>query len=76
MPHLDPPKPVPVSPENHAAHEAAKKPGPSDVHEQRQKEQKEEAVVEKGNSRPPTQSLIDQERGDWEGMGQGASLPD
>lgn len=75
MPHPDPKKPVPVA-ENHAAPDAAKKPSTSDVREQRQKPQQEEAVVEKGNSRPPTQSLIDQERGDWEGMGQGASLPD
>ncbi len=75
MPHPNSPKSVPVPPEDHAAQEAAKKPGPSDVHEQRQKQQKQEAVVEKG-PRPPTQSLIDEERGDWEGMGQGAPRPD
>jgi hypothetical protein len=75
MPHVDPPKRVPVAPEEHAANEAAKKPGPSDVHEQRQSDQKEEAVVQKGQ-RAPTQSLIDEERGDWEGMGQNRQTPD
>ena len=75
MPHPDPKKPVPVA-ENPSAPDGTKKPSTSDVREQRQKPQQEEAVVEKSNSRPPTQSLIDQERGDWEGMGQGASLPD
>ena len=76
MPHLEPPKKVPVSPEDHAAQEAARKPGPSDVHEQRQQKQEQEAVVERTGSRPPTQSIIDEERGDWEGMGQGSPRPD
>ena len=77
MPQIAPPQRAPVSPEDHAAKEAAKKPGPSDVHEQRQTDQKAEAVVEKKTDvRPPTQSLIDEERGDWEGMGQGRHTPD
>lgn len=70
MPNNDPPKKVPMAPEEHAAREAAKKPGPSDVHEQRQAEQTKEGVVQKTEPRPPSQSLIDQERGDWEGMAQ------
>jgi hypothetical protein len=69
MPHDDPRKRVPRAPEDQATHEAAKKPSPGDVHEQRQPDQKEEGVVKK-DPRPPSQSLIDQERGDWEGMGQ------
>jgi hypothetical protein len=76
MPHVEPRKRAPVRPDEHAAHEAAKKPGPSDVHEQRQSDQKSEGVVEKKGERPPTQSLIDEERGDWEGMGQSQHQPD
>lgn len=75
MPQTDPPKRVPVPPAEHAAQEAAKKPGPADVHEQRETDQSAEAVVEK-DVRPPTQSLIDEERGDWEGMGQSRHAPD
>lgn len=75
MPHLDPPKKVPVPPEGHAPHATVKNPGPSDLHEQRQPNQEQE-VVEKTPSRPPTQSVIDAERGDWEGMGQGSPRPD
>ena len=63
MPHPDPPKKVPLPPEEDGA--------------QRPKQpQKQQAVVEEGAIRPPTQSLIDEERGDWEGMGQGAPRPD
>ena len=76
MPQLESPKKVPVPPEDHAAHEAARKPGPSDVHEQRQQKQEQEAVVERSGSRRPTQSTLDEERGDWEGMGQGSPRPD
>ena len=70
MPHIDTPKRVPVPPAEPAAQEAAKRPGPADVHEQREIDQNAEAVVEKKkDGRPPTQSLIDEERGDWEGIG-------
>lgn len=77
MPTSNPPKKVPTAPEEHATREAAKKPGPSDVHEQRQSNQTAEGVVQKTKEpRPPSQSLIDQERGDWEGMGQSKHTPD
>ena len=70
MPHVNPTKRVPPESEEHPAREAVKKPGPADVHEQRQADQTNEGVVEKKEPRAPSQSLIDQERGDWEGMAQ------
>ncbi len=65
------------APEQQANKEAAKNPARDDVHEQRQAGQKQEGVVKKTSpSRPPAQSLIDQERGDWEGMGQSRHQPE
>jgi hypothetical protein len=63
------------SAEQQANMEASKKPARDDVHEQRQSGQKQEGVV-KRDTRPPAQSLIDEERGDWEGMGQSRHQPD
>jgi hypothetical protein len=37
---------------------------------------KKKPAVEKKAPRPPAQSLIDQERGDWEGMGQSRHQPE
>lgn len=54
--------------EEQAKQQAARKPGREDVHEQREAGQKREGVV---GARPTQQSLADQERADWEGMGQG-----
>jgi hypothetical protein len=63
------------APEQQANREAAKKAARDDVHEQRQPDQKQEGIVER-DTRPPAQSLIDQERGDWEGMGQARHQPE
>ena len=46
MPHV-PQKKVSSSPEEQARREAARKPGPEDVHEQRQDDQPQEGVVTK-----------------------------
>jgi hypothetical protein len=67
-------KNAPRSAEQQASNEAAKKPTRDDVHEQRQHEQSQEGVVKQG-ARPPAQSQIDAERGDWEGMGQSQHRP-
>ena len=56
------------SPAEQATREAAITPSKDDLHEQREPEQTQEAVVTA--PRPPQQSQIDQERSDWEGMGQ------
>jgi hypothetical protein len=56
------------TPENDAKKKAAEKPGPDDLHEQREKDQARDGVVREG--RPPAQSLIERQRADWEGMGQ------
>lgn len=40
------------------------------------KPEKTEKKTEKKDVRPPAQSQIDQERGDWEGMGQSRYQPD
>ncbi|MDB4936163.1 MAG: hypothetical protein JWP87_3135 [Labilithrix sp.] len=61
--------------EQQASREAAKKPARDDVHEQRQSSQDKEGVV-KRDTRPPAQSLLDEERGDWEGMGQSRHQPE
>jgi hypothetical protein len=63
------------NPDQQATREAAKKPTRDDVHEQRQDGQSEEGVVQQG-ARPPAQSQIDAERGDWEGMGQTQHRPE
>jgi hypothetical protein len=67
-------KNAPRTAEQQASNEAAKKPTRDDVHEQRQQEQSQEGVVKQG-ARPPAQSQIDAERGDWEGMGQSQHRP-
>jgi len=56
-----------------AKKEMTKNPAREDLHEQREDNQKREGVVEK-DPRPPQQSLIEKERGDWEGMG-GTQVP-
>lgn len=60
--------------EKQAKDAAAEKPGREDVHEQRESNQRQEGVVS-GKPRPPHQSLVDEQRADWEGMGQSRYEP-
>lgn len=50
--------------------EMTEKPSREDVHEQREQNQQREGVVKAPKGRPPAQSLVDEQRADWEGMGQ------
>lgn len=50
--------------------EISKNPSRDDVHEQRDPNQPREGVVRK-----PTQTQTDEDRADWEGMGQPQSKP-
>ncbi len=61
--------------EERAKRDATNKPTRDDVHEQREADQPREGVVKKEGARPVTQSEIDRERADWEGMGQAQQVP-
>jgi hypothetical protein len=63
-----------AAPASQAKNEAAKKPSPGDVHEQREAGQQHEGVVT-APTRPPTQSQVELDRASGEGMTAPTSEP-